>query len=137
MLNFGSYQCCGFRELNGLHRHTDPVDAIKHFYRLVYGDPYVPNYYYQTHYYPAGTRWAICAFTQATVKAKYGTDFAAYITKHNLGEVTTLKKFYKNPNSRRMIKAWLWAVDHAAVKKHVEELKKVEAVNSKKEAQNG
>jgi hypothetical protein len=46
-----------------------------------------------------------------------GRKLAAYIRKHKLGELVETGKV-RNPNSRRLIQAWLWTIDKKAILNH-------------------
>ena len=120
--------CCGVREVHNLQMHPDPAEAIKEFGKHTYGeDPNVRNeardrdrrqYYYAYPYRNANRRFRYAIFTQATKRATYGKNFAAYITKHKLGKVITTG-FNVNPNTRRAVQVWVWTVDHDKLKAHL------------------
>lgn len=48
-------------------------------------------------------------------KRTYGSRLAAYIVEHKLGDVIETGQ-HKNPNSRNMVRVWVWTLDHRALK---------------------
>ncbi len=98
--------------------------------RTIYGDRYWMRngitriYEYQINAWGANdsydkdSRWRYAVFTQAGSRRTYGKRFAALIAKEGLGEVVqATTKTVKNPNSGNVLKAWIWTVNHTALKK--------------------
>lgn len=106
-MDFTNVACCGVRELSGLSCHAcDPVQMMKSFTRIYTGNnPYCRS----------NDRFRYAIFSQAGKTSKYGLKFAAFIKEHGLGELVETG-FHKNPNSGNYLKAWIWTVDHIAVR---------------------
>lgn len=114
--------CCGIREISGISGHK-PEAVMKAFAKKVYGDGKshtdVWSYHYQR---PHGENWRYAVFSAAArgkkAAPRYGDALRAYILKHKLGEVVETGVAV-NPNSGNNLKAYIWTVDHEAVKVHV------------------
>ena len=92
--------CCGVREIENLSTGRLPTArvAMLHFCAHTLGGG-------------GNQKFAYAFFTQAgQVKYKYGDEFAAFILKHKLGTVTTPGKTSLNPNSKRRVKFFIWAI---------------------------
>jgi hypothetical protein len=97
-----STNCCGVGELYDLNGPEDNIRDMKRILRREVG-PWV-------------SLKAIYLFHDAVVN-KNGTMLAAYIRKHKLGKVLAAGKV-RNPNSCRLIQAWLWTIDKKAILNH-------------------
>lgn len=100
--------CCGLRELNRVSAHRTPEDALRSLFTI-------PSREYGN--YTTNKKFRYAVFTQAGGRSTYGKRLAAFIIEHKLGEIVETAGKHINPNSRRLLKAWLWTVDHDALQK--------------------
>ena len=115
-LSLATMRCCAVKEITSLSdyksdKYWSPTKALRAFGRLAYGYPGA---------FPFNANFRFVIFTQAGFTGPqagngYGDKFAAFITKHQLGEVSMTGPS-RNPNSGNMVKVWVWTVDHPRVK---------------------
>lgn len=104
--------CCGVREIHELSDYQDPEQFLL-CHLCVDEKDWGNRYNRSTTVIPGNFRYAY--FTQAGEGSTYGTSFAEYIKKHQLGEVIETA-FNVNPNSGNQLKMWVWTVNHDALK---------------------
>jgi hypothetical protein len=105
--------CCGIMELQQLSYHrSNPVTILKAF-----GDCF-----YKPLYSDMNEKFRYALFSAAGKRSAYGNRFAAYIRANKLGDVIETG-MHVNPNSGNLLKAFLWTVDHDAVKACLVKLK--------------
>ncbi len=92
MISVNNTECCGFKEIDGLEG-TETEQALKE----------VCNQFFNQ------SDAAFLFFTGVS-KERYGQKFKALIKKEKLGEIIETKA-KRNPNSGRIIKAWVWTID--------------------------
>ena len=123
--------CCGIREIGNLQDTASPEAAMKDFMNEI-----APHPSYCTGRIESRDKFRYAIFS-ATQRSRYGTNFASYITEHKLGELIETG-YNKNPNSRRMLKIWVWTLDHVALKKWKDEhMQKPKAKTRKQVAADG
>ena len=110
--------CCGMRELGSLSQHPDAKEAIKDFGRSAYGINGEAD---------TNDRFRYVVFSQASSTKDgdfaYGQNFATYIQEHKLGEVIEASaNSHKNPNTQNYLRTWIWTVNHAGTKRHINSL---------------
>ena len=113
--------CCGIKEITGLSYCVDTKTAMQDFAILTSlrkAEAYQKDL--SLKWIPAPVvnfRYAI--FSQAHKESAYGLKFAAFIRDQGLG---TLEEtgFSSNPNSGNQLKAWIWTVDHDALRSWAE-----------------
>lgn len=131
-------ECCGLREIAGL-AGMQPDRALRQLAAEMYGEElvipagakiykeYGERYYLKDgpwgpfrHYLSEpeeDCRFRYAVFTQAGARSTYGTKFAAYIQENKLGTVVAATtERHRNPNTGRILKAWIWTVDHDAMR---------------------
>lgn len=94
--------CCGWREIGDLTYYQGDFNAALKSLR----DKGVITY--------RGLHCGALLFTGAGQRSSYANKFAKDITTNKLGEVTKLPVF-KNPNTGRQIKTYMWALDKDAL----------------------
>lgn len=99
--------CCGVKEFSGLRK--DPVEVVTYFCQLLFRDS------------------LSCAFILYTdpVEFEYGEALTDFIRNNKLGDVTETPEML-NPNSERMLKAYLFAPDRKELQKWWDKLPKPE-----------
>ena len=104
------FECCGIRELSPIQRHTPEkiiIEQLEDHYYWSRNDVKSENDW------PANFRFVV--FSQAGSNSEYGEKLNAFILENKLGTTVETEKA-QNPNSHRMLKVWVWTVDHRAVK---------------------
>lgn len=102
-----SLSCCGISELDGLSAYaTDSEQAFM--------DLCDDTDAYESDGRASAFGCGALIFTQAGKNQKYGTNFAKFIEKHGLGEVTQVPTF-RNPNTGNPIATFVWKVNSKAV----------------------
>lgn len=118
MMDLNDMACCGVKEMDGLSTFRSAQEAMRAFAGCTvegaqprdgygYYDPWV------------GNRFRYVIFSQAGARSRYGTRFAAFIRDNGLGDVVKTAGRHINPNSNRILKVWIWTVDHEAVSEWV------------------
>lgn len=101
----GSIECCGLNELADICEGL----TVAHTISTV----------------SSGKMVAFLVFTDTERHDfEFGEDLAAEIRKHKLGVVTQAEADKTNPNSGRMLRAWLWSPDYTAIMNYVSEERK-------------
>lgn len=112
---FRHMSCCGFREIDDLSLIRNDEFTLP----LMRSLGFDPDYYYamgRRRLLPRpAIRFAHLLFTEAGTKSKYGAKFKAWIEREGLGTVT-VSPAKKNPNSRRMVKGYIWSIDRDALR---------------------
>lgn len=111
----GNLACCGVKEMQNIARHRTPEAILQAFcenrFAIQTDDSYIG---------PVGNgklRAAHFLFTQAGEGPRnhYGYDLEYYIRENNLGLVMRTEP-KRNPNSRRMLVAFIWTPDEKRLK---------------------
>ena len=113
--------CCGIKELTGLSYCVDAKTAMQDFAVLTClrkAEAYQKDGSLKWIHAPV-VNFRYVVFSQAHKESAYGLKFAAFIRDQGLG---TLEEtgFSINPNSGNQLKAWIWTVDHDALKSWAE-----------------
>jgi hypothetical protein len=102
--------CCGIKEVAPIHLDDSPEDTIKSLAKRTYwGRKGLET----TFEWPTNYRFLI--FSQAKAKSTYGENLRKFIEDHDMGEVVVAGRG-KNPNTRHILKVYVWTVDHDKVK---------------------
>lgn len=96
--------CCGAREITNLSISRSAPQAMQEFGQAIYTRSYADNF-----------RYVIFTAADYGKPATYGTRFAKFIAKNNLGTVLETAK-NRNPNTGNQVQMWVWTVNHDAVK---------------------
>lgn len=117
MLYLNDMNCCGMREIGELSSRHTAEEAMEDFGRMtVEGvDGGRDRYGYYGDRRHEGHNFRYVVFSQAGARSKYGDRFAAFIQTNRLGDVIETAGRYRNPNTNRVLKAWIWTVNHEAV----------------------
>jgi hypothetical protein len=104
-MDIRNLECCGWRELDGVVNYRGSLEPVVKAlsYARVLG----------TNYFATGG----ILFTQAGTRNKYGFRLEKDLLAAGLGTVTRLPRF-KNHNTGRIIQAFLWIPDKAALIKY-------------------
>lgn len=101
--------CCGIREISGLSHHKTPECALRSFGEI-YGRDSI--------YGVSRDRFRYALFSQAG-RSKYGERFKNFILENKLGDVIETVGRHINPNSGHVLKAYIWTINHEAVKAYL------------------
>lgn len=93
-----NFACCGLREINWLSEHRTPESALFSLSGFAL---------------QKDRKWRHAIFTQAG-RGRYGDRLKAYILQHQLGSVVE-SPGEVNPNSGRVLKAFIWTINWTAV----------------------
>ena len=93
--------CCGLYELDGVFQEEPTL--LVNFIRIVLGE--------------GNFKGRFIVFSDVPKESKGGNDLASYILKNKLGLVYPTRGA-KNPNSKNMLKVWIWEVNLINLKKH-------------------
>lgn len=123
MMNVSTYMadCCGVSAIANLGSHKNAEEAMKQFCKaelVGYGDAFViPNVYYVFTAGPEVPAGQPGSSHHSKAWVKYGTEFAAYIVEHGLGDIATLGQHLNlkyHPNTTCQV--WLWHPNAKALK---------------------
>lgn len=112
---FQYLNCCGIREIAMIQTYRKAEDALKQF--LENTALREASYPGEPELHRRQDRFRYAIFSQASrrvVNSGYGFNFAELIEKENLGSLSSTD-FHRNPNSRNMVKVWIWTIDWDAV----------------------
>lgn len=125
-MQFGQLECCGVKEIRYLSHSDDAHAAMRCFALGCLGGkkkgtdllevPNVKISYEGNISSIIGVRFRYAIFTEAAVdRASYGKLFAKFILDNKLGEVIKTGVNI-NPNSTNSLQAYIWTVDHDALR---------------------